>query len=402
MANGGQTAMRGYLIQTLIALLTALDNESGWLSVTLEPNIESDKVDILWQYPNGTRAIQVKSSQNPYSKNDVERWATELESWREASEYELVIVGTPASPAVARIRIVGSVVVQPPKNLDLRAFSEQAAHRLDGFLRNHDLHPGDAKHRELLAGALGAKLATLSTAGQEITRSALVKLLAGWIGPSREHLKSGKTVKNRKVIPLFPQSSSGDAGTKVIQTATGSSILQAGRDIVFKNSKIKQIVAPPEGTIGANPLLRERIQGLFNDIALAREPRFGKSVWPAMYKTFKADFKIPKNQAWTVIWLWDESRAQDIIGYLEAKSANTIPGRIRRAARRQGHQVSRPQLYARETDLLGHLGMTKKSPEFRALMKEMFGVTSHSDLSMYQHQQLVAHLDGLVRKIEDE
>jgi hypothetical protein len=69
--NGGQPAIRGYLIQTLTALLEALDDQQPWTSVTLEPNLESHKVDILWQYPDRTKAVQVKSSQNPFAEADV-------------------------------------------------------------------------------------------------------------------------------------------------------------------------------------------------------------------------------------------------------------------------------------------------------------------------------------------
>ena len=82
MANGGQLAVRGFLVQTLIALLDALDEERTWTTVTLEPNIDSEKVDILWEFRDGRKAVQVKSSHNPFNKSDVERWASDLESWR--------------------------------------------------------------------------------------------------------------------------------------------------------------------------------------------------------------------------------------------------------------------------------------------------------------------------------
>ena len=183
MGNGGQAAIRGYLVQTLIALLDALDDERAWLSVTLEPNVESEKVDILWESPESAKAVQVKSSQNPFGKADVQRWADRAEILRDADEYELVLVGTPASAAVARIKKVGAVAVPSPKNLDLRAFSEQASHRLEGFLRKHDLDPGDAHYRLMLAAALTEKLATLSTAGRKLTRPQLLDLLGKWIPP---------------------------------------------------------------------------------------------------------------------------------------------------------------------------------------------------------------------------
>jgi hypothetical protein len=209
VANGGQTAIRGYLIQTLIALLDALEDGREWQSVTLEPNVDSDKVDILWKYSDGTKAVQVKSSVNPFSKGDIERWAMELESWREADEYELVLVGIPASPTVARIRKEGTVAVPPPKNLDLPAFKEQAAHRLDRLLQKHDLYRGDADHREMLAGALSEKLATLSTGGHKLTRSALVNLLTGWLASTAETggvcTVSSKTVRIIRVFVSSPE-----------------------------------------------------------------------------------------------------------------------------------------------------------------------------------------------------
>jgi hypothetical protein len=109
---GGQTAIRGYPVQTLIGLLEALDDRRAWVSVTLEPSVDSEKVDILWEYGNGKKkAVQVKSSQNPFSKSDVEHWARKLEKWLEANEYEMVLVGTPGSPSVAKKRSVGKVAV---------------------------------------------------------------------------------------------------------------------------------------------------------------------------------------------------------------------------------------------------------------------------------------------------
>jgi hypothetical protein len=46
----GQAGGRGYLVQALISVLDALADGHDWVSVTLEPNVASDKVDILWQY----------------------------------------------------------------------------------------------------------------------------------------------------------------------------------------------------------------------------------------------------------------------------------------------------------------------------------------------------------------
>jgi hypothetical protein len=42
----GNAGIRGYLIQTIICVLDDLEKDNNWLSVTLEPMDESEKVDI--------------------------------------------------------------------------------------------------------------------------------------------------------------------------------------------------------------------------------------------------------------------------------------------------------------------------------------------------------------------
>lgn len=49
VAMGGQAAIRGYLLQTLVAVLDVLSTDD-WLSVQLEPKDRSQNVDILWGY----------------------------------------------------------------------------------------------------------------------------------------------------------------------------------------------------------------------------------------------------------------------------------------------------------------------------------------------------------------
>lgn len=180
--SGGQIAIRGFLVQTLVALLEALQDDQPWKSITLEPNVDSEKVDILWIYEdNATKAVQVKSTEKTFSKSNVERWSRDLEAWKQADDYELILAGTPGSSAVAQLRKIGRVRVPPPKNLDLDAFMEQAAHKLDGFLRQHELPTGSADQRMMVAEALAGKLATFSTRGKPFTRDELVSQLEQWV-----------------------------------------------------------------------------------------------------------------------------------------------------------------------------------------------------------------------------
>ncbi|MCX7426882.1 MAG: tetratricopeptide repeat protein, partial [Planctomycetia bacterium] len=155
--SGGPAAIRGYLVQTLVALLETLDVDGDWISITLEPDHVSEKIDILWQYPGKIKAVQVKSSENQISVADAKRWAEEFLSARhDADKLVLVLVG-PSSQAVLDLGQVEQVEVPPPQNLDLPGFIERAAHRLDRFLGSQSLPTGSADYREMLAAADGPR-----------------------------------------------------------------------------------------------------------------------------------------------------------------------------------------------------------------------------------------------------
>jgi hydrogenase maturation protease len=175
-----------------VALLEALEADRDWTSVTLEPDHVSKKIDILWQYPGKTKAVQVKSSINPFEDAEVKQWARDLEESRAADEYELILVGTPSKPAVAKARRLGKVAVPAPRNLDLTAFTRQSAQLLDCFMVANSLVAGNPYHREMLARALAGELMTLATRARPFTRDELIDLLKLWI------------TQAPKDIPAFP------------------------------------------------------------------------------------------------------------------------------------------------------------------------------------------------------
>jgi tetratricopeptide (TPR) repeat protein len=177
--TGGQAGIRGYLVQTLIALLDGVLSDPPFDRVIIEPDHVSEKIDMLWEAPNGRRAVQVKSSANQFTESDVRRWAQELEAAHSASEYRLCLVGLHGSGVAAMDR-EGKVAIDK-KNLDLSGFREQAAHRLDRFLRDEGLDAGTPDDREMLADALTARLATYSTTGQPMMRADLIRLLRSWV-----------------------------------------------------------------------------------------------------------------------------------------------------------------------------------------------------------------------------
>lgn len=179
----------------------------------------------------------------------------------------------------------------------------------------------------------------------------------------------------------------------VVQKAQGNNIIQAGGDVKSVNinsinKKIDVSVQPPKGTIGANAFLVERIKGLFNELGLRREERFGKTAYPVMYNEFKKAFSIPRNQKYTTYLLWPESRAKEIIDYLEEKLSNTIKGRIQKSAKTKGQ--ARPHLLGETSRLHKMLGWSEQ--EYRAHLHYLFGVTSRSELDQAQLANYVAYL----------
>lgn len=89
----GQESIRGYLFQSLIAVLKSLNED--WDSICVEPKTNNDKVDIIWTFSDHyLEASQVKSSINNFSKNDIFRWLQNLIlDYNDASIYSLYLVG---------------------------------------------------------------------------------------------------------------------------------------------------------------------------------------------------------------------------------------------------------------------------------------------------------------------
>lgn len=177
----GQDGNRGYLIQTVIALLESL-NRSDWDQLTLEPAHTSDKVDISWYGATATRACQVKSSINQINLPDVQKWAEELEQQSTADEFTLVLVG-PCSSSVARMGHHGNVTVPCPKNLDFDGLLGLAAHLLDRFLVQEKINTPSPSHRELMVRALVTELSIFASNGAPIERRNFIDQLKAWITP---------------------------------------------------------------------------------------------------------------------------------------------------------------------------------------------------------------------------
>lgn len=190
---GGQAGGRGYLIQALISVLDALTEDHDWTAIQLEPNLATDKVDILWEYPTRRKVAQVKSTQNQLNLPEVKEWAEELERSIVADEYELSLIG-PTSQGVIDLGQHGKVRVPSPRPLDLDGLVAQAAHKLDHYLQSSQIGIRSPTTREMVVNALVTRLSRFATTGTLVRRDVFDKLLFSWVG----------TVAETDILPEAP------------------------------------------------------------------------------------------------------------------------------------------------------------------------------------------------------
>ena len=201
----GNAGIRGYLLQTIICLLDALQSDDRWELVTLEPNLDADKVDIIWYYPESkSKVTQVKSSQNQIQRSDAEGWARELETSIQATSYALVLIG-PCSQGVIDLGKVGKVEIPTPRPLDIDGLISQSAHKLSKFCEEVSLPPVNAVSRELLVQALVTKLESYSTTGSPLSRVKLEQVLKVWIDNIRAQAFSVPSWENPTRLTLIGQ-----------------------------------------------------------------------------------------------------------------------------------------------------------------------------------------------------
>ena len=176
---GGREATRGIVLQALVCLLEALQ-DNIWESLALEPDHEAEKVDIAWYYSDRVKATQVKSSQNQINVPDAKKWAEELENSCEATSYELILIG-PCSGELSKGQKYGNVEVPCPKPLDIQGLLEQSAHRLAVYLEWRGKAAGRATTRENVVDSLVGRLLRDSTDGKPTSRSEFEMSLDEWV-----------------------------------------------------------------------------------------------------------------------------------------------------------------------------------------------------------------------------
>lgn len=167
---GGREAIRGFAVQTLICLLDSLSSDDNWIAVTLEPDSVNDKVDIHWEYVDGsTCAQQVKSSKNQISKGNVEAWCRDLKASGAASKYQLMLAG-PIAAAVLEDAPFHGVDVPTPTSVDTLALLDQAITKVDRYLTAKSIDPLPIALRESLIYELVARITQAAIQGRRMLR----------------------------------------------------------------------------------------------------------------------------------------------------------------------------------------------------------------------------------------
>jgi predicted ATPase len=178
-ASGGQIAIRGFIVQTLVALLDVVRNQARFVSITLEPNEAHEQFDFVWFDGQQRHAVQVKSTQNEFQKPQVEEWARKLLAARQNEACTLMLVGNYHS-SLAGVDAFGAVRLQK-RNLDLMMLRASAAEGIAHFLEQQHLHAGTAISRQEAVTYLEGKLLDASIVGHEISRDELCGYLRSMI-----------------------------------------------------------------------------------------------------------------------------------------------------------------------------------------------------------------------------
>ncbi|MCG8884001.1 hypothetical protein G1L02_12650 [Tenacibaculum finnmarkense] len=164
----GQSGIRGYLLQSIIAVLNSLDDPK-WKFITIEPDIGNDKVDILWEYDSSIKVSQVKSSQNQITISMAKTWSNELETNIAADDYELILIG-PVNKELSNSTKIGKVNIPIPQFLNLNSLIDQASNQLDKFLESFSVTRLPHFAREVIIESLISKYSGFSTSGTKLSR----------------------------------------------------------------------------------------------------------------------------------------------------------------------------------------------------------------------------------------
>ena len=197
----GQYSIKGYLLQSLVALLDSF--ESDWETVCVEPHDESEKVDIKWTYSDGTiKAVQVKSSKNLITLSAAKNWAKELEDSTPNANWELVLVGEIIDNKINNT--IGNVCVVK-KSLSIEDFEDIILTKINTFFENNGKNAVAPSLGKLFVLSMNQQILQNSVLGKTVSRNDFNKELLNSLLSIEKYLK-----KSAYSLLLPPNSSSNE------------------------------------------------------------------------------------------------------------------------------------------------------------------------------------------------
>jgi len=194
----GQESIRGYIIQTIIAILESLQND--WKSICIEPDTKNDKVDIVWIDANSKEKIyQVKSSINDFGKSEILNYLLDLYNENSSAlSFNVVLVGNSTSMTKKYFNNFWSIeevdldekfkslfsikdkIKVDFYSLDILTIKGAIISLIDRFLSLNEINV-DYFTKELIYGGLVSQFMFFSTSGKKVSRSHFENELLGWI-----------------------------------------------------------------------------------------------------------------------------------------------------------------------------------------------------------------------------
>jgi hypothetical protein len=191
---GGQDGLRGYLVQALVTVIDSLKDDNEWISVTMEPSNESEKVDVSWVYPeNKKKVVQVKSSRNPFSYSKAKKWAEELKNGSPtATSYELFLIGDVENKLRNEIDKGFNGVLIKQKPLDIEALNALISDSIDRFFSERGENKINYGIRTLISSNLKDKFLENSLYGKSLSRKELSETIINVIREIETFLKENQ------------------------------------------------------------------------------------------------------------------------------------------------------------------------------------------------------------------
>jgi hypothetical protein len=194
----GQEGIRGYIFQSIFAVLESL--QTDWDYICVEPNTENDKIDIIWTDKNSDEKVyQIKSSITDFSKADILSWLIDLyKDNSSAILYSVILIGNSSTATKEYFKKFKSLKLSDfdEKNKKLFAIKDKVnvdfyhlnypamkaaiIANIDRFLSSNDINV-DFFTKELICGGLLNQFMFFSTSGRKVSKSQFENELLNWL-----------------------------------------------------------------------------------------------------------------------------------------------------------------------------------------------------------------------------